>query len=86
MLDRMPPGDEVDIGELTMVLGRYIHRLGRGDVAVRMKTKFCNVVELASTRTSLNQRFGNNILDDILEWSDVKVSNSLDMADVRPNI
>lgn len=74
MLDRMPASDEVDISELVMLFGRYIHRLGRGEQAIRLKTKFCNVVELAASRTSLNQRFGNNLLDNILEWSDAKVS------------
>lgn len=77
MLDRMPASEDIDISELVLVFGRYVHRLGRGEVAVRLKTKFCNVVELAATRTSLNQRFGNDILDNILEWGDARVSPSL---------
>ena len=91
MLDRMPIEAEenttIDIGEMILILARYIHRLGRGDGAIRLKSKFCQVVELSLTRHSVSlgnhQRVGNSLLDNILEWgSDVRVSPPSDMADI----
>ncbi|WWC73068.1 uncharacterized protein I206_107033 [Kwoniella pini CBS 10737] len=79
LIDRMGPGDDVpsvqvDLGDLLYLLAQYIHRLGRSDNALRLKSRFCHLIEVAlkkpenvSTSSSIN--FKNAFLDWMSEWS-----------------
>ncbi|WWC91180.1 uncharacterized protein L201_006121 [Kwoniella dendrophila CBS 6074] len=79
LIDRMGPGDDVpptqvDLGEVSYLLGQYIHRLGRGDNALRLKTRYCYLVEAGLKKheyccTSMNARIKNGLLDWMSEWS-----------------
>ncbi|OCF79181.1 neurofibromin 1 [Kwoniella mangroviensis CBS 8886] len=79
LIDRMGPNDDVpivqvDLGELFYLLAQYIHRLGRGDSALRLKSKFCHLVETALSKpdnVSLSNGaiFRNAFLDWMSEWS-----------------
>ncbi|WVF65508.1 hypothetical protein IAT40_000236 [Kwoniella sp. CBS 6097] len=79
IVDRMGPGDDVpavpvDLGELFHLLAQYIHRLGRNEASLRLKTKFCQLVEVALRKPdnvllSNDGRFRNALLDWMGEWS-----------------
>nr|XP_018259204.1 neurofibromin 1 [Kwoniella dejecticola CBS 10117]OBR81362.1 neurofibromin 1 [Kwoniella dejecticola CBS 10117] len=79
IIDRMGPSDDsptvqVDLGELFYLLAQYIHRLGRGDVALRLKTRFCHLIEIAlkkpdNVTLSNKLKFKNAFLDWMSEWS-----------------
>ncbi|WVQ63868.1 uncharacterized protein L199_002024 [Kwoniella botswanensis] len=79
MIDRMGPNDDVptvqvDLGELFYLLAQYIHRLGKGDSALRLKSKFCHLVETSlrkpdNVSLSNGARFRNAFLDWMSEWS-----------------
>ncbi|WVW79391.1 hypothetical protein I302_101360 [Kwoniella bestiolae CBS 10118] len=79
LIDRMGPNDDVptvqvDLGELFYLLAQYIHRLGRSDTALRLKSRFCHLVEMALRKPdnvclSNGARFRNALLDWMSEWS-----------------
>ncbi|OCF40958.1 neurofibromin 1 [Kwoniella heveanensis CBS 569] len=79
LVDRMGPNDdvpavEVDLGEIFYLLAQYIHRLGRNEASLRLKTKFCQLVEVAMRKPdyvllSNDGRLRNALLDWMGEWS-----------------
>ncbi|WWD06786.1 hypothetical protein V865_004881 [Kwoniella europaea PYCC6329] len=79
IIDRMGPNDDVptvqvDLGDLLYLLAQYIHRLGKGDSALRLKSKFCHLVETSlrkpdNVSLSNGARFRNAFLDWMSEWS-----------------
>ncbi|WRT69099.1 uncharacterized protein IL334_006083 [Kwoniella shivajii] len=79
IVDRMGPNDDVptvqvDLGDLLYLLAQYIHRLGRGDNALRLKSRYCHLVEISLGKPdnvvfSNNAKFRNAFLDWMGEWS-----------------
>jgi neurofibromin 1 len=64
----------VDLGEILFILAQYVHRLGRDDVACRIKIKYCQLCESVLQKNdgvtiSNNSRFRNAVLEWSLEWS-----------------
>ncbi|WVR09039.1 hypothetical protein IAU60_006099 [Kwoniella sp. DSM 27419] len=79
LVDRMGPHDDVpavqvDLGELLYDLARYVDRLGRHDSALRLKTKYCQLVEVVLGKPehvvlSNSVKLRNGLLDWMSEWS-----------------
>ncbi|OXB36317.1 neurofibromin 1 [Cryptococcus neoformans] len=78
-VDRMGPDDDVplvqvDMGELLYMLGKYIQRLGRRDLFLRLKTRYCQLTEAALRKpdnilTANGGRFKIAALEWLAEWS-----------------
>lgn len=78
-VDRMGPDDDVpsvqaDMGELLYLLGKYIQRLGRSDLFLRLKTRYIHLIEAALRKpdnvlTASAGKFKIVALDWLAEWS-----------------
>lgn len=71
--DDVPPV-QVDMGELLYMLGKYIQRLGRRDLFLRLKTRYCQLTEAALRKpdnvlTANGGRFKIAALEWLAEWS-----------------
>jgi len=77
-VDRMHAGEiggmQVDISDLLLNLAQYINRLGRIDIALRIKIRFCHLSEAVLSRpdfavVSNIATFRNAALEMMCEWS-----------------
>lgn len=73
-LDDDVPSVQVDMGELFYLLGKYIQRLGRSDLFLRLKTRYSHLIEAALRKpdnvlTASAGKFKNVALDWLAEWS-----------------
>lgn len=58
-----------DIGRIVMNLAKFVHRSGSSIVALRMKSKFCGVMDsFLRKRELLAIRKENNLRNAILSW------------------
>lgn len=69
-----PAGLQVDMGDLMMSVARYLGRLGRSNPELRMKTRFCTLLESLLSKSSYvtfsnDLRFRNLAFDLMTEWS-----------------
>ena len=77
MVERMQPGDpQFDVTELLFLLARYLNRLGRDDASLRVKMRFCQLVESIMTMTkdgmiaaAQDGLLRNTLLEYLSEWS-----------------
>ncbi|ODN95826.1 neurofibromin 1 [Cryptococcus wingfieldii CBS 7118] len=73
-IDRMGPDNDmptvqVEMGELLHKLGQYIQRLGRSDLAIRLKTRYCQLVEVAlSKKDHVVAENGLGLKNSVMEW------------------
>ncbi|EIW67076.1 hypothetical protein TREMEDRAFT_69974 [Tremella mesenterica DSM 1558] len=78
-VDRMttseaPSGVPVDVGEFMLLLARYLARLGRETGELRMKTRFCLLVEMMLQKPNFvtfsnDMRFRNFALEVMSDWA-----------------
>jgi neurofibromin 1 len=76
-VERMHPGEDaiqIDMGELLMTIGQYVHRLGREDAFLRLRARYCQLVEAVLQKPgcvvlSNTSRLRNSVLDWMTEWS-----------------
>ncbi|KIR99934.1 neurofibromin 1 [Cryptococcus deuterogattii 2001/935-1] len=78
-VDRMGPDDDVpsvqvDMGELLYLLGKYIQRLGKSDLFLRLKIRYSHLIEAALRKpdnvlTASAGKFKIVALDWLAEWS-----------------
>lgn len=61
-----PGGGPVDLSELLGLLGAYMHRLGRDEVSLRLKAKFCGVAE-----SVMGRKEGGSACDDFVLRSEM---------------
>jgi hypothetical protein len=64
----------VDFGTLVLAYAKYLNRLGRGHVALRIKVKLCQLVDVFLSRKdylSLREdiKFRNKMLETLVEWT-----------------
>jgi neurofibromin 1 len=86
IVERMHPGEnamQIDMGELLHTMASYLQRTGRDDASLRLKARFCQLVEVVLQKPncvilSNDGRFRNSTLDWMTEWSTetVRVSRS----------
>ncbi|CAG8450213.1 2329_t:CDS:10 [Ambispora leptoticha] len=78
ILDRIQDASEnlysVDFGGLVLSFARYLHRLGTGHVALRIKVKMCQLCEILMAKKdyiTLRQEIilRNKLLEIIIEWT-----------------
>jgi hypothetical protein len=77
-VDRMNVADQdgvqVDLSDLLLLLLRYTHRMGRDDSSLRMKIKFCQLVQSTLSKTDCvvwtnEESLKNTILESIVDWA-----------------
>jgi neurofibromin 1 len=64
----------VDMGEILLLIGEYVHRLGRDESALRYKSRYCALIEAALGKldylTIGNEvAFRNTVLEWLSEWN-----------------
>lgn len=64
----------LDLGELTSLLLQYSSRLGRDDASLRIKVKYCQLVEsilgnASNVALSNDGTLRNAILDTLVDWA-----------------
>lgn len=75
LLERLQPDDpHFDVTELLFLVARYLNRLGKDDNALRVKLRFCQLVESILTRdgmvaTGQDGLLRNSLLEWFTEWS-----------------
>ncbi|WVN87921.1 uncharacterized protein L203_103118 [Cryptococcus depauperatus CBS 7841] len=94
-VERLGPDDDipaapVDLGEILYMLGQYIYKLGRTDQALRLKTKYCQLVEMALLKKDNvllenSAKFKNVALDWLTEWSTETLRSDVYTVGVDPN-
>lgn len=78
-VDRVNPGEnaggvQVDMGELLFMIAQYTHRLGREDTYIRIKIKFCQLMEAVFSKPEFvvlgnASKLRNALLEWMCEWS-----------------
>lgn len=68
------PSVQVDMGELLYLLGKYIQRLGKSDLFLRLKIRYSHLIEAALRKpdnvlTASAGEFKIVALDWLAEWS-----------------
>ena len=75
LMERLQPDDpHFDVTELLFLVARYLNRLGKDDNALRVKLRFCQLVESILTRegmvaTGQDGLLRNSLLEWFTEWS-----------------
>lgn len=75
MIERMQPGDpQFDVTEIVFLLARYLNRLGRDDASLRVKMRFCQMVEFIVGKDEMvaapqDGLLRNTLLEHFSEWS-----------------
>ncbi|KAL7420982.1 Ras GTPase activating protein ira2 [Cryptotrichosporon argae] len=79
VVDRMNPGEnagafQLDMGEFLFDVGQYLHRLGRDEVAMRVKLRFCALIEAVLVKHDVvvygsAAKLRNALLEWMSEWS-----------------
>ncbi|WOO81456.1 Neurofibromin [Vanrija pseudolonga] len=76
-VERVSPGDngvQVEMGELLYLIAQYTHRLGREDYQMRIKQRYCQLIEVVLNRPDFailgnNNKLRNAVLEWMCEWS-----------------
>jgi neurofibromin 1 len=73
-MDRVQPGNRLDLSEIMFYFARYLSRLGRDEGALRIKMRFCHLAELVLSKeetasTGHDVVLRNALLDWLTEWS-----------------
>ena len=73
-MDRVQPGNRLDLSEIMFYFARYLSRLGRDEGALRIKMRFCYLAELVLSKeetasTGHDTILRNALLDWLTEWS-----------------
>lgn len=75
LLERLQPDDpHFDVTELLFLVARYLNRLGKDDYSLRVKLRFCQLIESILTRegmvaTGQDGLLRNSLLEWLAEWS-----------------
>ncbi|ORY28775.1 hypothetical protein BCR39DRAFT_533800 [Naematelia encephala] len=73
-IDRLQHGEsagfaQLELGELLFLLAQYVQKLGRDDVALRLKLRFCQLTEAALRKSEMiTLTNGIAIRNAVLEW------------------
>lgn len=74
-IERIGLGEsQVDMSELLLMIARYVNRLGREEASLRVKIRFCQLVELVLLKPDLvvimdSAEVRNTLLDWMSDWS-----------------
>lgn len=75
----------IEMGDIMLTLAQYIHRLGRDDASLRIKIRYCQLVELALQKTAVVMSNDSRLRNSLLEWMSDWTSDSRVRLSILPS-